>query len=131
MLVDLSTVSLLAASEVGNQRYWAYGLFLALIAFFLILDLGVFHREAHEVTMNEATIWSVIWLAMGLGFAVVVYYAYDRHYFGLGLETPVFNPNPTGNHDLIINTTVGGAAAAQEYLTDTWLRNRWRWTTCS
>lgn len=34
----------------------------------LALDLGVFHRNAHEVRMKEALGWSAVWIAMALIF---------------------------------------------------------------
>jgi tellurite resistance protein TerC len=34
----------------------------------LAVDLGVFHRQAHEVSFREATTWSVIWVALALVF---------------------------------------------------------------
>lgn len=39
----------------------------------LALDLGVFHRHAHEVRMKEALIWSGIWIGMALLFAGALY----------------------------------------------------------
>ena len=39
----------------------------------LALDLGVFHRKAHAVTMREALVWSVVWVALALLFTVGVY----------------------------------------------------------
>jgi tellurite resistance protein TerC len=38
----------------------------------LALDLALFHRDAHEVSMREAAFTSGVWVALGLGFAVVV-----------------------------------------------------------
>jgi tellurite resistance protein TerC len=35
----------------------------------LALDLFVLHRRAHEVSLREAGVWSAVWLAIGLGFA--------------------------------------------------------------
>jgi tellurite resistance protein TerC len=39
----------------------------------LALDLFVFHRNAHEVSLREAAAWSVVWIALGLGFGAVVF----------------------------------------------------------
>jgi tellurite resistance protein TerC len=39
----------------------------------LALDLFVFHRRAHEVSMREAAAWSVVWIALGLGFGAFVF----------------------------------------------------------
>jgi tellurite resistance protein TerC len=63
-------------------------LFLALILGLLALDLGVFHRKVHVIALREALRWSIIWTVVALGFAVVVYFLYDRHWFGMGLSGP-------------------------------------------
>ena len=39
--------------------------FAAIVAFLLALDLGVFHRTAHAVTLKEATIWTAVWITVG------------------------------------------------------------------
>ena len=52
---------------------WVWGAFLALIACLLVLDLFVFHREAHEVSFREATKFSVFWIALGLAFGVLIF----------------------------------------------------------
>jgi tellurite resistance protein TerC len=46
--------------------------FVAFVAAMLALDLFVFHREAHEVSFREATIFSAMWVGLGLAFGVVV-----------------------------------------------------------
>lgn len=50
----------------------------------LALDLGVFHRRAHVVRVKEALGWSAIWMGLGLGFSVFVYFGYENHWMGLG-----------------------------------------------
>src|SRR4051794_7763842 len=40
----------------------------------LALDLGVFHRSAHAVSIREAAAWSAVWVALALGFAGGVYH---------------------------------------------------------
>src|SRR3989344_3561552 len=40
----------------------------------LALDLGVFHRKAHEVRLREALIWSAVWIGLALLFNVGVYF---------------------------------------------------------
>ena len=50
------------------------GLWLAFLAFVLLmlaLDLGVFHRRAHEVRMKEALLWSAVWVGLALGFTLL------------------------------------------------------------
>jgi tellurite resistance protein TerC len=52
---------------------FAWGAVAALIVAMLLLDLLVFHREAHEVTMREAATSSAMWVALGLAFGAVVW----------------------------------------------------------
>src|SRR3954471_19030900 len=40
----------------------------------LAIDLGVFHRSAHEVSVKEAAIWSTVWVALALGFSYGIYH---------------------------------------------------------
>lgn len=49
-------------------------LFNLFVAGMLVLDLGVFHRTAHEVRLREALTWSALWIALALGFNGVVYF---------------------------------------------------------
>jgi tellurite resistance protein TerC len=72
----------------------------------LALDLGVFHRRAHAVSMKEALFWSVVWTIVGLLFAIFVYYGYDSHWEGLGIR-----PDPV---DHVVNS---GFTATMKYLT--------------
>ncbi len=44
-----------------------------LIAGMLALDLFVFHRDAHEVSVREAALFSGVWIALGLGFGALVF----------------------------------------------------------
>ena len=56
------------------EYYWFYLAFTAFVLMMLALDLGVFHRNAHEVSFKEATVWSVIWVTTALLFNVGFYY---------------------------------------------------------
>ncbi len=107
------------ASNPASMKLWAYVGFIGLVILFLALDLGVFHREAHEVSMKEAVSWSVVWLTCGIAFSAFVYQAYEKHWLGLGLDTPKYNPaydaaDPTSQ--LIISGEVLGGEAAKQYL---------------
>ena len=57
-----------------SEYYWFYAGFLAFVLLMLALDLGVFHRNAHEVSIKEATAWSVVWVTLSLVFNVGLYY---------------------------------------------------------
>jgi tellurite resistance protein TerC len=101
----------LAIAQSADLKIWAYVGFIGLVMIFLALDLGVFHREAHEVGMKESLIWSAIWLTCGVSFSVFVYFAYQAHWLGLGLETPKYVGGA------IVLGEVTGATAAIQYLT--------------
>src|SRR5580692_5248540 len=47
---------------------WAWVAFVAFVVAMLALDLFVLHRRAHEVSLKEAGIWTVVWVVIGLGF---------------------------------------------------------------
>ena len=44
----------------------------------LALDLGVFHRKSHEVSVREALTWTCVWITLAMLFNVFVYYYFDR-----------------------------------------------------
>jgi len=105
------------ASEGTDLRWVAYTIFICLVLGFLALDLGVFHREAHEIKMKEAITWSVIWLSVGVSFTAFIYFAYEQHWLGLGLNTAMYNVASSGPGDLIVYGSVSGTTAATQYLT--------------
>jgi tellurite resistance protein TerC len=61
-------------ATVGTPALW--GGFVAFVLAMLALDLGVFHRKAHEVTLREAAVWSGVWISLALGFNVWVHQAF-------------------------------------------------------
>ena len=77
------------------EYYWFYAAFLAFVLLMLALDLGVFHKNAHEVSIKEATAWSVVWVTLALAFNVGLYY-YAAWKFPQDerlLAIPGFNPD--------------------------------------
>jgi tellurite resistance protein TerC len=48
-----------------------FNLFVLLM---LALDLGVFHKTDHEVTMKEALTWSTVWISLALIFNYAIYH---------------------------------------------------------
>ncbi|MBM2828236.1 MAG: Inner rane protein alx [Actinobacteria bacterium] len=51
---------------------WVWAAFVGFVLLLLFLDLGVFHRRAHVVTMKEAPGWSAVWILLGLSFTAFV-----------------------------------------------------------
>jgi tellurite resistance protein TerC len=62
-----------------------WGSFLAFVLGLLALDLGVFHRETRVIRLGEALAWSGFYLSLALGFAVLVYFLYERNWLGVGV----------------------------------------------
>jgi tellurite resistance protein TerC len=55
----------------GDLTLWVA--LAAVIVGMLALDLFVFHRDAHEVSIREAAAFSAMWIALGLGFGGLVF----------------------------------------------------------
>ena len=55
------------------EYWWVYLAFTGLIIVLLALDLGVFNRTPHEVSLKESTIWTVVWFLVAGGFNWVFY----------------------------------------------------------
>ncbi len=75
--------------------YWPFYLgFLVLVFILLAIDLGVFHRKAHAVSMREAAGWSVVWVSVAMLFNLGLY-LYMRWHFPLDprlMAVPGFQP---------------------------------------
>jgi len=102
----IATACLYFASLQTTTVAWAWILFILFVLAMLALDLGVFHRKSHVVAFKEALGWSAVWITIGLSFAVVVYNAYEHHWFGLGMSV-----------DAVDNLRNNGSQAAIKYLT--------------
>ena len=57
--------------SVGSPGLWVG--FTVFVLALLALDLGVFHRRPHAVSIREALIWSAVWIGLAAVFNVVVY----------------------------------------------------------
>ncbi len=55
---------------------WLWLTFVAVVLAILVFDLGVLHREAHEIGTRESLWMSAMYLSLGLGWAVAVYFIY-------------------------------------------------------
>jgi tellurite resistance protein TerC len=95
---------------------WMYAGFVALVLALLALDLGVFHRKAHIVSVKEALGWSAFWIALGLTFAGFIYAGYENHWLGLGLfpDLMTLSPQAVEGVGTVYND---GASATVKYVT--------------
>ena len=56
------------------HQIWLWSGFIAFVLLMLALDLGVFHRKAHQVTVREALIWTAVWIVLALLFNAGLWY---------------------------------------------------------
>lgn len=49
-----------------------------MILILLAIDLGVFNREAHVISVKEASCWTALWVSVALSFSLVVFYIYSH-----------------------------------------------------
>jgi tellurite resistance protein TerC len=57
-----------------HHSTWLWVGFNLFVLAMLAIDLGVFHRKAHSVSIREATAWSVVWITLSLIFNYGVYH---------------------------------------------------------
>jgi TerC family integral membrane protein len=62
---------MLSVATLGSWPLWVG--FLAFVAVMLALDLGVFHRKAHAISLREAAVWSAVWIGLAAVFALGVF----------------------------------------------------------
>lgn len=60
-----------------TESIWPWLGFNAFVLAMLALDLGVFHRKAHKVSLKESLTWTSVWIALALVFNVGAW-----HYVG-------------------------------------------------
>lgn len=72
--------------------------FIALVIFLLVLDLGVFHKKDHVISVKEALLWTGFWIVLALLFGIFIYYAYEDHFFGIAIDSHSIN---SGNDALL------------------------------
>lgn len=61
---------------------WVWICFLLFVAGMVGLDLGVFHRQAHAMSVREALAWTAVWVVLALAFNAVVYFLYEGNWGG-------------------------------------------------
>jgi tellurite resistance protein TerC len=86
---------------------WIWLAFILFVLLMLALDLGVFHRHAHVVTVREALVWSAIWLSLGLLFSIFVYFGYENQWLGLGTKIDAVGGQPNDGVDATVKYLTG------------------------
>ena len=52
--------------------------FLILIIIFLIIDLGVFNKKKHEISVKEALIWTGVWFGLSMIFNFLIFWEFGK-----------------------------------------------------
>ena len=73
-----------------TESVWMWVGFNVFVLLMLALDLGVFHRKAHVVSLKESITWTVVWVALAMLFNAWVW-KYSGAQKGLesGLSLPL------------------------------------------
>ena len=58
--------------SIGTPWLW-FG-FVAFVLAMLALDLGVFHKKDHEISVKEALIWTGVWISLAMIFNAGIYF---------------------------------------------------------
>lgn len=66
-------------------------LFIVMVVGLLVLDLGVFHKKAHTISMKESLLWTMIFISLALVFGIAVFFIYKYNF----LEINHHNASPT------------------------------------
>ena len=59
---------------MSTGTIWLWVGFNLFVLAMLALDLGIFHRHAHVVSVKEAAIWSGVWITLALAFNAGLYF---------------------------------------------------------
>lgn len=57
-----------------TQEFWLWTGFHIFVFAMLILDIGVFNRKAHEISIKEALLWSILWIGLAVVFNIGIWY---------------------------------------------------------
>jgi tellurite resistance protein TerC len=86
-----------------REYLWFYAGFFVFVLAVLALDLGVFHRKAHAIGMQEAVGWSVFWITLALVFNFA-FYLYCKHAFSTDPQLtaiPGFDPDKQARYSAL------------------------------
>lgn len=56
-----------------DSQGWLYGIFAVLILAMLFIDLGLFNRKPHSISLAEAGIWTLVWIGLAMAFSGLIY----------------------------------------------------------
>ncbi|MEM7550637.1 MAG: TerC family protein [Bacteroidota bacterium] len=63
--------------SLNHEEIILFGVFGIVIVLFLVVDLGLVNRSAHKISQKSALYQSIFWVAVSVGYAVLIYF-YDE-----------------------------------------------------
>lgn len=63
------------------QHPLTIAVFVIIILGMLVLDLGVFNKDSHEISNKEAIVWSLTWIGLAMLFSGGIWYFYGFNEF--------------------------------------------------
>lgn len=93
------------------QYFLAWSGFLVVVLALLAFDLLVLHRQPHHIRFREALIGTIVPIVVATLFGLLLYQAYEQHWFHLGIIPPGV---PAAEYDYYPDT---GAEAVLLYFT--------------
>lgn len=73
-------------SEFLGKAAWIWLAFIGAVIALLVFDLGVLHRKDHEIGVGESLKLSGFYIAVGLGFACIVWLLYNDAATGTSID---------------------------------------------
>ncbi len=62
----------------GISPVLMYAGFMFLISVFLLIDLGLFNKKNHRISMKEALVWTFVWFSLAMAFNVFIYFEFGK-----------------------------------------------------
>lgn len=75
--VLLNILSFSLFSDLPEEETILFGIFAVIIILFLVLDLGLFHKQAHKISTRSALYQSIFWVVVSTLFGVFILF-YDE-----------------------------------------------------
>lgn len=69
-MLNIFTFSLF--SDLPEEETILFGIFAVIIVLFLVLDLGLFHKQAHKISTRSALYQSIFWVVVSTLFGVFI-----------------------------------------------------------
>lgn len=64
----------LLITDFLDKPLWMWAVFIAVVLFLLVLDLGVLHKESKEIGIKESLLLSTFYIAVGIAFGGWIWY---------------------------------------------------------